>query len=82
MKKVQKGKPIPVMPARPLSGFCQSLIKTPFALFYRASLEYGPIVKTKVGPYNIYILTHPDYVQHVLRKTIPITSKMYFTLLF
>tara|TARA_B100000315_G_scaffold260807_1_gene325636 strand:+ start:27857 stop:28741 length:885 start_codon:yes stop_codon:yes gene_type:complete len=67
MKAVQKGKPVPVMPARLIIGFLPEFRKDPFALFYRASTEYGPIVKTKVGPYEICILTHPDYVQHVLR---------------
>jgi cytochrome P450 len=42
--------------------------RDPLRLLTEARRRYGDFVRFRLGPYRIYLLSHPDYIAHVLQK--------------
>lgn len=60
--------PIPTKKGWPLLGIVPEMVgKDPFAYFKQVMLTHGDFVQLKVGPQSIYLVSHPDYLQHILR---------------
>ena len=61
-------------PAKPAPGprghfFLGSLPERradPLNLYMRGALEYGEVVRYKMGPMRVHLVTNPDHVKHVL----------------
>jgi cytochrome P450 len=43
--------------------------------YYDMWQQYGDMLKVKLGPADVYVVTHPDYIQHVMVKHPEIYSK-------
>lgn len=52
---------------RPLVGVAADVLKDPLGFFMKTFQEYGDIVYFRVGKRQFYMLSHPDYIQHVLQ---------------
>ncbi|HYF94632.1 MAG TPA: cytochrome P450 [Symbiobacteriaceae bacterium] len=52
--------------ARLLRGFLPEFRQDPLELFTRLAREYGDIARVQLGPWNFYLLNHPDYIEEVL----------------
>jgi cytochrome P450 len=50
----------------PLVGVIPSLARNPFQFMIKAALTYGGIVRLKLGPAAVYLVSHPDYIKHIL----------------
>lgn len=42
--------------------------RDPLRLLTEARRRYGDFVRFRLGPYRVYLLSHPDYIAHVLQK--------------
>jgi cytochrome P450 len=43
--------------------------------YYDMWQQYGDMLKVKLGPADVYVVTHPDYIQHVMVKHPEIYTK-------
>jgi cytochrome P450 len=50
----------------PLLGALPHLVRDPFAFCMRAAAEGGGLVRVDAGPVRAYLVSHPEYVRHVL----------------
>lgn len=50
----------------PLVGALPGLLADPLRFCSRAAACHGGLVRLKLGPAGIYLVTHPDHVRHVL----------------
>jgi cytochrome P450 len=42
-------------------------LRDPLTYLTRASRQYGDVVRSRLGPYNDYLISHPDLIEYVLR---------------
>ena len=52
--------------ARRFRGFLPEFRQDPLALFTWAAREYGDIARLQLGPWNFFLLNHPDHIEQVL----------------
>jgi cytochrome P450 len=57
----------PYVKGLPVVGVLLRLRAQPLAFLTRVAMEHGPIVRLRVGPIQYFLLSHPDYIQHVLQ---------------
>lgn len=50
----------------PLVGALPGLLADPLRFCSRAAARHGGLVRLKLGPARLYLVTHPDHVRHVL----------------
>jgi cytochrome P450 len=50
----------------PFLGVLPQLIRDPLTACWNAQSQYGPVVRLPVLKGSVYLLTHPDHVEHVL----------------
>ena len=58
---------IPIVPGVPLLGNIPQMQRRPVNFMNEIVPQYGDVVKVRLGPQNIYVVSHPDGIQHVLR---------------
>ncbi|MGB3683766.1 MAG: cytochrome P450 [Rubrobacteraceae bacterium] len=63
----QKTKEPPYLRGNPLFGSALEMRRDPLRLLTDAR-RHGDFVRFRLGPYRVYLLSHPDYVEHVLLK--------------
>jgi cytochrome P450 len=51
----------------PLIGVFPSARRDPLGFFMECARRYGDVISMRLGPYDAYLLTHPDHVKHVLQ---------------
>ena len=56
----------PGPPGRLLLGSLPDIRRDPLAFLSRVSAEYGDIVHIRLGPFHVFLLNHPDDIEHVL----------------
>ena len=49
-------------------GSAVEMRRDPLRLLTEARRRHGDFVRFRLGPYRIYLLAHPDYIEHVLQK--------------
>ena len=64
----QKTKEPPYLRGNPLFGSAFEMRRDPLRLLTETRRRYGDFVRFRLGPYRIHLLSHPDYVAHVLQK--------------
>ena len=64
----QKTKEPPYLKGNPLFGSAFEMRRDPLKLLTEASRLHGDFVRFRLGPYRVHLLSHPDYVAHVLQK--------------
>ena len=64
----RKTKEPPYLRGNPLFGSAFEMRRDPLRLLTEARRRYGDFVRFRLGPYRVYLLSHPDYVSHVLQK--------------
>lgn len=64
----QKTKEPPFLRGNPFFGSAFEMRRDPLQLLTETRCRYGDFVRFRLGPYRIYLLSHPDYVAHVLQK--------------
>ncbi len=69
---------IPIAPSRPILGFLPEFKKDRLGFSSRLMEEYGDIVQYKLGPHKTVMITHPDYIKHVLQENYNNYKKDYF----
>jgi cytochrome P450 len=64
--------PIPIQKGWPLLGILPKLIgRDPYEYLINTMLEQGDFVQLNFGPQPVYLVSHPDYLQHILRDNYP-----------
>lgn len=59
---------IPIYKGWPLLGVLPDLFRgDPFEFLKNIMLEQGDLVQLNFGPQPVYLVSHPDYLQHILR---------------
>ncbi len=71
-------KTIPFAKSRPVLGFLPEFKKDRLGLSSRIMKKYGDIVQYKLGPHENVMITHPDYIKHVLQENYSNYKKDYF----
>lgn len=56
----------PSSPGKPFVGHLLDFRRNPIKLLSDLAREHGDIVHFKLGPQDIYLLNHPDYIRDVL----------------
>ncbi|MGR8940428.1 MAG: cytochrome P450 [Gammaproteobacteria bacterium] len=69
--------PIPEPQGRTLVGHLPDFKKNPLACMSRWHRDYGDIVRFRLGPQKMYLLSHPDLVEEALIEQQDIFVKMY-----
>jgi len=59
-------KPIPIQKGRPLTGNLREFQRDTVGAIERAWREYGDIVRMKMGPRTLLLVSHPELAQQVL----------------
>lgn len=59
-------KRVPGPAGLPVVGVLPSLLRSPFDFLMRQAARHQGIVRVPVGPIGVYLVYHPDYVQHIL----------------
>ena len=59
-------KPIPGPEVYPLLGVIPQLARNPFRFIANVGQQYNGVVRLNIGPGKIYLVSHPDYVRHIL----------------
>lgn len=60
--------PIPIQKGMPLLGILPKLIgRDPYEYLKNIMLEHGDFVQLNFGPQPVYLVSHPDYLQRILR---------------
>jgi cytochrome P450 len=57
----------PLVKGHPLFGNYFDFQREPFEFMTRELPKYGDIVRCRVGPFQAYVVSHPDHVEYVLR---------------
>lgn len=67
--QAQDARQIPHKKGWPLLGVLPELISSPDPYVYLKNimLKYGDFVQLELGPQTAYLVSHPDYLQHILR---------------
>lgn len=64
--------PIPVQKGLPLLGILPNLFgRDPYEYLKSIMLEHGDFVQLNFGPQPVYLVSHPDYLQRILRDNYP-----------
>ncbi len=63
-----KTKEPPYLRGNPLFGSAFEMRRDPLRLLTEAHRLHGDFVRFRLGPYRIYLLSHPDYIAHILQK--------------
>lgn len=63
-----KTKESPYLRGNLLFGSATEMRRDPLGLLSEARRRHGDFVRFRLGPYRIYLLSHPDYIEHVLQK--------------
>ncbi|MGH4018582.1 MAG: cytochrome P450 [Pseudonocardiaceae bacterium] len=50
----------------PLVGVMPRLFRNPFEFMVEAARTHGGVVRLDLGPAKVYLVSHPDYVRHIL----------------
>jgi cytochrome P450 len=50
----------------PLVGIIPQLARNPFQFMVEAARTHGGIVRLNIGPTNVYLVSDPDYIKHIL----------------
>lgn len=50
----------------PVLGSLLDYVRDPLEFFTRCGTEYGDVVRTNFANYDVFVLSHPDHVEHVL----------------
>ena len=64
----QKTKEPPYLRGNPLFGSAFEMRRDPLDLLTEARCRHGDFVRFRLGPYRVHLLSHPDYVAHVLQQ--------------
>ena len=59
----------------PVLGNFVERLRHPLEFYSNAAAEYGDIAHLPMGPIQVILLTHPDYVKHVLQDHVDIYQK-------
>jgi cytochrome P450 len=59
-------KPVPGPRGLPLIGVLPSLLRDPFGFCMATAAAHEGLARLRVGPMSVYLVSHPDYAQHVL----------------
>lgn len=66
--EIAKFQPIPIQKGLPLLGILPKLLSgDPYAYLKNIMLEQGDLVQLNFGPQSVYLVSHPDYLQRILR---------------
>lgn len=65
---------IPGPKSSPIRGNLPQFQKDPLRLLTQAAQEHGDIVRLRLGPRTVYLLSHPDYIEEVLVKQKGVTK--------
>jgi cytochrome P450 len=57
----------PLAKGHPLFGNYFDFQREPFEFMTRELPKYGDLVRCRVGPFQAYVVSHPDHVEYVLR---------------
>ena len=71
-------KSIPFASSRPILGLLPEFKKDRLGLSSRLMKTHGDIVQYKLGPHKTVMITHPDYIKHVLQENYSNYKKDYF----
>jgi cytochrome P450 len=61
-------RPVPGPRGNLFLGSIRGYQRNPLRLFTEATRHYGPIVRFRFGTREVYFMSHPDYVKHVLQE--------------
>src|SRR5215510_13509107 len=65
---VEQAQTIPVRKGWPFLGVLPEIIgQASRDYFKKVMLEQGDFVRLNVGPQSVYLVSHPDYLQRILR---------------
>jgi cytochrome P450 len=53
---------------RDLLNDLRDLQNNPLSVLLKSTQKYGDFVRLAIGPRNIYLINHPEYIQHVLQS--------------
>ncbi|MFO0958170.1 MAG: cytochrome P450 [Isosphaeraceae bacterium] len=60
--------PLPPSPPRPpLVGHIGAYLRDPLTYCEAVAREYGDVVRLRLGPFDDYLIRHPDHIEYVLR---------------
>jgi cytochrome P450 len=68
---------IPAPQGRPLVGNLPEFRKDPLSCMSRWHRDYGDIVRFRLGPQTMYLLSHPDLIEQALIEQPDVFVKMY-----
>jgi cytochrome P450 len=60
-------RPVPGPRGDMLLGSLRPYQRNSIRFFLEATRQYGPLVQFRFGPRSVYLVTHPEYVKHVLQ---------------
>lgn len=63
----ESGKSPPLVSGFPLIGVLPHLVRSGHRFFLDTARRYGPIARLKMGTSPTFLISHPDYVRHVLQ---------------
>src|SRR5687768_2528724 len=63
---IPKLRTIPGPGGYPVVGVIPKLARDPFGFMVAAAQEYGGVVRLRMGPADVYLVSEPDYVRHIL----------------
>lgn len=58
---------IPRARGRPLLGYLPEMQRDPIGLLMGMAARFGAVANFRVGPQNIFLINHPDYIREVLQ---------------
>jgi cytochrome P450 len=70
--EIAEFQPIPIQRGLPLLGILPKLFgRDPYEYLKNIMLEQGDLVQLNFGPQPVYLASHPDYLQRILRDNYP-----------
>ncbi|MBC8099018.1 MAG: cytochrome P450 [Armatimonadetes bacterium] len=64
----EPAKPVPLVNGLPIIGVLPQLLRAnPFENLKALMLKHGDLIALKFGPLKVYLVSNPDYLQHMLR---------------
>src|SRR5262245_14341230 len=57
----------PLVPGHWLWGSMPDIQRGALGFYLGGAVEYGDILRFRVGPYTTYMINHPEYIRHVLQ---------------
>lgn len=57
----------PSPPRRPLIGHMVEYLRDPLSYGETVAREYGDVVRLRLGPFDDYLIRHPEHIEYVLR---------------